>query len=166
MTTSYPYILDSTLTLPTVSGIDPEPTAINALQSAVVAIEKELGIKPAQPYTDVRARLDILESRYNNPYSPVLPDGYANSPMYIVNGFYNFTVSISTGLGAPTENRVDGSLYIRADGYSYEGLYARRNNTWVRFLSEEDAFEAGGDLTGDNKIQIVGQRKSFLFSGM
>ncbi len=40
---------------------------INALIDAVEAIEHELGVTPSSVYANVRARLDILESRINNP---------------------------------------------------------------------------------------------------
>ena len=41
----------------------PEDDAINAIQSATIAIETELGIDPKGIYSDVATRLSILESR-------------------------------------------------------------------------------------------------------
>ena len=84
--TNYPNGQDNNITLPGVSGTSEEDIAINALRDATIAIEKELGIAPSGPYSDVRARFDILEARINNPISPViLDDGYVNSPLFIVN---------------------------------------------------------------------------------
>lgn len=152
--TNYPYSQDSILTLPTVAGSDPEATAINALQSAVLAIEEELGIKPSTPYSDVRVRLDILESRINFGIPPSIPnDGYVKSPLYIFNELQNVILSISDGYGAPTENRLNGSLYLRADGYANNDFYIRRDGYWVPIQTE--AFVAAGDLAGNHLSQTV-----------
>lgn len=61
--TDYPYSIDSTLQLPTVSGITDEDVAINALRDAIIALETELGVTPHGIYSDVSTRLSILESR-------------------------------------------------------------------------------------------------------
>lgn len=98
---------------------------IDDLVIAVDEIEQTLGITPNGVYADVRVRLDILESRINTPGAPI-PDGY--NPFYI-DGYGG--VSVSVGDGYPTENRQDGSLYLRKDGYNYEGLYSRKNGTWM-----------------------------------
>lgn len=146
-----------------INPINPENDIFGSLREAILAIEKELGITPSGVYSDVRARIDILEARINNLKSTILPDGYLVSPFYISNNFYNFTTSFSTGFHAPTEVRLEGSLYV--DGYAPANLYIRQNNVWTRILSEDDAFTAGGDLTGDNHAQTVGQRKVFMFMG-
>lgn len=152
--TNYPNGLDDIVTLPTVSGSDPEPTAINALRDACYAIEKELGIVPSGVYSDVRARLDILESRINFGVSPSIPnDGYVLSPLYIWNTSSNVTLSISDGYGVPTENRVNGSLYMRADGYVNQDLYIRRDGYWVPIQTQP--WVAGGDLAGTDTSQTV-----------
>jgi len=104
---------------------DDKSIAINALIDAVTVIEKVLGILPNGMYSDVRVRLDILEARINNPNSQA-PN--VTNPFYI-DGYGG--VSISVGNGVPTENRVNGSLYLRRDGYTNEGLYLRRDNTWA-----------------------------------
>lgn len=105
---------------------DDKATAINALIESVEAIEHELGITPSGVYADVRVRLDILESRINN---SLAPSPNVDDPFFIgLNG-----VSISTGNGAPTENRVPGSLYLRRDGYSDEGVYSfRPDGYWYK----------------------------------
>jgi hypothetical protein len=129
--TNYPYLLDSVLTLPTVAGVDEEASAINALQEAVLAIEEELGIKPSTPYGNMRNRLDICESKLNFGVSPSIPnDGYVKSPLYILNEIQEITLSISDGYGVPSENRVNGSLFMRADGYANQDLYIRRDGYW------------------------------------
>jgi hypothetical protein len=83
-------------------------------------IEQELGTNPSGVYDTVRARLDILEARINNPLAPS-PD--VENP-FIIGGT---GVTISTGTGYPTEDRVDGSIYLRQDGY---GIYSRINGQW------------------------------------
>ncbi len=152
--TNYPNAQDNNITLPGVSGVSDEDIAINALRSATFAIEKELGIVPSGVYTDVRARLDILEARINSPASGiVLSDGYTNSPFFIVNTPASVTLSISDGYGAPTESRVDGSIYMRADGYANNEIYVRRGGQWYPLQS--DLWVAGGDLSGTYTGQTV-----------
>ncbi len=127
--------------------IDDKAAAISALTDAVEAIERALGITPYGVYADVRVRLDILEARINNPNAPA-PN--VTNPFY-VDGYGG--VSISVGDGYPTEDRVDGSLYLRRDGYVYEGLYERRDGAWQ--LIPTDLWLAGGDLSGGYYSQTV-----------
>jgi hypothetical protein len=88
-------------------------------------IERILGVAPHGIYSDVRVRLDILEARINN---PLVPSPNVEDPFII--GDYG--VTISSGDGYPTEDRVNGSLYLRRDGYSYSpGVYSRRDGYWV-----------------------------------
>lgn len=145
---NYPFSFDSNITLPGVSGSTQEDAAITALRSAVFAVEIELGITPSGIYQDVRTRLDILESRLQFGVSPQIPnDGYVKSPLYIWNVPQNVTLSISDGYGAPTENRLDGSLYMRGgDGYANNQLYVRLNNQWLPVQTEQ--FTANNDLAG------------------
>lgn len=156
---NYPISLDDTLSLPPVSGVDENSTAINALNDVVISIEQELGITPKGIYSDTRTRLDILESRVNNPsVTSVLPDGYANSPIYLVNNFYPLTVTISAGDGYPSENRLDGSIYLRRDGDPSEGIYTRKDGSWNLVTGGGGgggSFSAGGDLTGTSFSQTV-----------
>lgn len=115
---------------------DDKATAINALIEAVEAIEHEMGITPSGVYSDVRVRLDILEARINNSLAPA-PN--VDDPFFIgLNG-----VSISTGIGIPTENRVPGSLYLRRDGYADEGLYSFRPDGYWHKVS----FSQNTDIT-------------------
>jgi hypothetical protein len=152
--TNYPNSLDNIFTLPTVAGSDDKAVAINALQSATLSIEKELGVTPKGIYSDVRTRLDILESRINiNTDGYYIPDGYVNSPLFLVNSFYPLTVTISAGDGFPTEDRLDGSLYLRRDGYVNQGLYARRGGVWKEITT--DPWVASGDLSGTYLSQTV-----------
>lgn len=127
--------------------IDDKAEAINALIDAVEAIERELGITPSGVYFDVRVRLDILEARINNPLAPA-PN--VENPFFIGND----GVSISTGDGYPTENRLPGSLYLRKDGYGNEGLYARRPDGYWHQV-DTDPWTANGDLAGNIYSQTV-----------
>ena len=148
---NYPFSFDSNITLPGVSGSSQEDAAITALRSAVFAIEVELGVTPSGVYPDVRTRLDILESRILFSTSAIEPDilndGYVKSPLFIYNVPQNIQLSISDGIGAPTENRLDGSLYMRGvDGYANNQLYVRLNGAWHAVQTEQ--FTATHDLTG------------------
>ena len=123
-----------------------DPAVITQIKNDISAIEQELGVDPNGVYSTVRTRLDILEARINNPLAPA-PN--VENPFYIGND----GVSISTGDGYPTENRVDGSLYLRKDGYVEEGLYARRSGAWS--LVETAPWIGNGDLFGDSSSQTV-----------
>lgn len=127
--------------------IDSDPAvAVVQLNDALEDIEKELGINPSGVYADTRVRLDILEARINNPLAPA-PN--VENPFFIGND----GITISTGLGSPTEDRLDGSLYLRQDGYVNEGLYARRDGYWE--LINTDPWVADGDLSGTYLSQTV-----------
>ena len=126
--------------------VDSSATVLNDLQDAIQNIEDELGINPSGVYANTRVRLDILESRINDPLSPA-PN--VENPFFIGDD----GVSISTGLGVPTENRINGSLFLRRDGYVYEGLYARRDGYWKRI--DTDSWTAAGDLSGTYNNQTV-----------
>lgn len=145
---NYPYSFDNNITLPGVSGSSQEDVAITALRSAVFAIETELGVTPSGIYPDVRTRLDILESRIQFGISPNIPnDGYVKSPLIIWNVPQNIALTISDGYGAPTENRLDGSIYMRGgDGYANNQLYVRLNGQWLPVQTEQ--FTAANDLMG------------------
>lgn len=127
--------------------IDDKAEAINALIEAVEAIERELGITPSGVYSDVRVRIDILEARINNPFAPA-PN--VENPFFIGND----GITISTGTGFPTENRLPGSLYLRKDGYNNEGLYATRPDGYWHLI-DTDPWTANGDLAGTIYNQTV-----------
>lgn len=151
---NYPFSIDNNITLPGVSGSTQEDVAITALRSAVFAIETELGVTPSGIYPDVRTRLDILESRIQFGVSPQIPnDGYVKSPLFIWNVPGNVILSVSDGYGAPTESRLRGSLYMRADGPVNNQLYVNISpggpipgNSWSPVQTEQ--FQAHNDLTG------------------
>lgn len=161
--TNYPFNIDNNITLPGVSGSSQEDTAITALRSAVFAIEVELGITPSGIYPDVRTRLDILEARINLSVPPTIftNDGYVKSPLFIWNVPQNLILSISDGLGVPTENRLSGSLYMRGDGTANNELYVRRDGYW--YPIQTDLFVANCDLAGTYLCQeVVGIRNKPL----
>lgn len=89
--TIYPSGIDSSLQLPTVAGVSSEATAINALQSAVIAIETELGVNPRGIYSDVETRLSIIEARLGP--GPVITGG----PIDIDDAILSGTLSIPKG---------------------------------------------------------------------
>lgn len=102
--------------------------AINSLIAVVEAIEYELGVTPSSVYQNVRARLDILESRINNPYTP--------SPT-VTNPFLigNTGNSITVGSGVPSSLEQPGSVYLRTDGYYSQTLYTRGTDSNWHLIS-------------------------------
>ena len=164
--TTYPNIIDGYATLPTVSGSTQEDIAINDLRAATLAIETELGVTPRGVYSDTRARLDILESRISYAISPtIISDGYLVSPLYLYNVPSVVTLSISDGYGIPSENRVDGSLFMRADGAANSDLYVRRAGAWKAI--QTDLFTAAGDLSGTYLTQnVIGLQGKSLNSSL
>jgi hypothetical protein len=129
---------------------DDKAYTINALIAAVEAIEDELGNLPKGPYATVRTRLDILEARINNPFTPA-PN--ALNPFYIG----NTGVSIQTGFGDPNALQVaaiPGSLYLREDGYNIQGLYTFRGDGYWHQI-DTDPWIAAGDLAGTAYSQTV-----------
>lgn len=155
---NYPFSFDNNITIPGVSGSTPEDIAITALRSAVFAIEFELGITPSGIYPDVRTRLDILESRINFSVPPgFVNQGYIVSPLILLNTVTGPALTISDGYGVPTENRLNGSLFMRGDGYANNDLYIRRGGVWVPI--QTDPFQANCDLSGTYLCQqVVGLR--------
>lgn len=132
--TNYPNNLDNIITLPTVDGSTQQDIAINAIRDAVIAIEQELGITPSGVYSDFRNRVDILESRFQIANTT----NQIEAPLYLINTLDPATVSLTTGLGAPTSNENNGSLYLRADGYANSDFYLRRNNAWVPLVTTQN----------------------------
>jgi hypothetical protein len=79
-------------------------------------------------YSNVRARLDILESRINNPN---LPSPTVDNPFIIG----NTGVMVLVGAGAPVLSANQGSIYLRTDGYHYAGFYTYQNTGWKALKS-------------------------------
>lgn len=121
--------------------------AVNALRDAVIAIEKELGISPKKIYANLRARLDILENRINNPSTP--------SPS-VDNPFIVGTsgITISAGTNEPTSSEPAGSLYLRSDGEVFDGIYSNRSGTWKNISNYTSNYLLTGDSTGGNTIDL------------
>ena len=120
---------------------------ISSLQESIRNLEKDLGIAPGGAYPNARIRLDILESRINN---PLTPSPNVENPFTIGNS----GVTISTGVGYPIESSINGSLFLRQDGY--EGVYFRIYDTWQPITGGGGgSWSAGGDLSGDSYYQTV-----------
>lgn len=120
--------------------------AINALQEAILAIQHELGISPSTVYSNVRARLDILEKRMSNQLEP---SPNVENPFIIGSN----AITIRTGPVNPitlSVNDITGSLYLSEDGY---GVYYRRDGYWDTVNMEE--WVGAGDLSGNYASQTV-----------
>ena len=143
MTSQYPNAIDN---------IPPAPDgyiSVNAAISAINNIENELGILPSGPYPTVRVRLDVLESRINNPNSS------SGSGEFITIG--GTGVFVIAGDGDPNTTYPianPGSLFLREDGYNIQGLYSMRTDgTWHQI--DTDPWTAAGDLSGSIYSQEV-----------
>lgn len=119
-------------------------------------IIKELGVSPSGMYADVRARLDVLEARINNPLA-LTPISNNNEVFIGVSG-----VSIRVGSGDPTVDGyadTNGSLYLRTDGYSTLGMYVRRDGYWNLINTNDNTinvkiFGAKGNNSTDDTAAI------------
>lgn len=137
-------------------------SAVSDLQSQIDEIKEELGITPGGVYSDARVRFDILEARINNPYAPA-PN--VDNPFIIGDD----GVTISTGNGFPTEDKLPGSLYLRKDGYSINGLYAMREDGYWHSIDTDlsSAISSVEFATDDDYTAIYSdyQSKIMEFSG-
>lgn len=143
MATTYPFSIDTNTSLP------PAPTTVDGYVyidydlSAIEAIETELGVLPSSSYPNVRTRLDVLESRINNPCVPTGGD-------YISIG--STPVTIIAGFGDPNLTSVSanpGSLFLREDGTTDQGIYAMRTDGyWYQVMGTG----GGGGKSGVTNI--------------
>jgi hypothetical protein len=142
MATTYPFAVDNSTSLPPAPSTVDGYTYINANTGAVEAIETELGVLPSSSYPSVRVRLDVLESRINNPCVPTGGD-------YISIG--GTDVTIIAGYGDPNVTAVSafpGSLYLRQDGYNDQTLYSMNTDGyWFQVGAA-----TGGSKTGITNI--------------
>ena len=119
MATTYPFSIDNDTSLPPAPSTVDGYQYINTNTGAIEAIETELGVLPSSSYPDVRTRLDVLESRINNPCVPTGGD-------YISIG--GTPVTIIAGVGNPNVTMVSanpGSMYLREDGYGSQDVYTK-----------------------------------------
>lgn len=125
----------------------------NAIREAVLAIEKELGINPKNIYGNVRARLDILENRINNPSTP--------SPS-VENPFIVGTsgITISAGTGEPAAAEPSGSLYLRSDGNVNEKLYVKSGTSWL-LVNLLETYKLTGDGASGSAINLTLEESLF-----
>lgn len=132
-------------------------TTVNAIRDAVIAIEKELGINPKKIYANLRARLDILENRINNP-STSTPS--VDNPFFVGSS----GVTISAGTGEPVSSETAGSLYLRTDGEKYDGIYQIRGTEWIPISNFYLTYKLSGEETAGALIDLrlnSGDRLSF-----
>jgi hypothetical protein len=121
--------------------------SVNAVRDAVLAVEKELGINPKNIYGNVRARLDILENRINNPGTP--------SPS-VENPFIVGTsgITISAGTGEPAAAEPSGSLYLRSDGNINEKLYVKSGTDWI-LVNLLENYKLTGNGSGGTAFNVT-----------
>lgn len=134
----YPALIDNNTSLPnvidTVTSINAE--VVNRLKSAIIAVETELGIKPASIYGTVRNRLDVLENVINQGGGGM--PSFAGDLMAVgsaqeVIGFY----------GRPLSNVVP----------TVGQCYAWNGTQWAPQIVNN--FTPAGDLSGNSSLQTV-----------
>lgn len=140
MVTQYPSKIDNNISLPdAVDNITPvKAEVVNRLKQAIIAIQNELGVKPSGVYSTLKARLANVETTISNLAIIELEQdlgGTTSAPQVI-------------GIrGIPVSDTEPNSGQVLA----YNGL------AWIP--TDPDvavgAFQAGGDLTGNNISQTV-----------
>lgn len=131
--------------------------SVEALREAILAIEKELGINPKKIYSNVRARLDILENRINNPSTP---SPSTDNPFFI--GTSGITISADSG--EPIASESAGSLYLRSDGDVFDGIYQMRGSTWTNISNYYESFKLNSSEDSGAEMDLRlsnGNRLSF-----
>jgi hypothetical protein len=141
VTTTYPFTIDNNTSLPPAPSSIDGYIYINGNLGAIEAIETELGPLPSSSYPDVRTRLDVLESRINNPCVPTGGD-------YISIG--GTSVTITAGTGDPNVNHVSaypGSVYLREDGTNDQTMYGMNTDGYWYVVGA-----AAGSKTGVTNV--------------
>lgn len=120
---------------------------VETLTEEVDEIKAELGNQPQGIYSNVRVRLDVLETRLGQSPNPIPgPINLINNPVMFGSGNPDgYGVTIEAGDGAPSGSANPGSLYLRTDGYN--ALYSYRDgyDAWVLVTS------TGGGGGGGNQ---------------
>ena len=143
MTTKYPDSIDNNITLPpSTDNLTPvAASVVNALRDAIVAVEKELGVKPSTIYGTVRARLDTLES--------IVTGGGGGTPGGPASGDLGLTYPAPKVIGI--QGRPIAST-APSDGYIL--TWSATDGYWEP-KSAPVGFSAGGDLSGSATSQQV-----------
>jgi len=115
MSIIYPANIDNLITLPEFSN-KVSISNLNELRKAVINIETELGVKPSSIYSNVRGRLDLLESTLNSIVELGTPDATASTK-----GVLKLTEDLSGTSALPQVVGLHGrslSISGQQDGYA------------------------------------------------
>ncbi len=143
MTTNYPDSIDNNITLPpSTDNLTPvAASVVNALRDAIVAVEKELGVKPSTIYGTVRSRLDTLES--------IITGGGGGTPTGPASGDLGLSYPSPKVIGI--QGRPIAST-APSDGYIL--TWSATDGYWEPKAAPA-GFSAGGDLRGSATSQQV-----------
>lgn len=146
--TTYPAQIDNSITLPLIvdNSTPVQAITVNRLRNAIVAIEKELGVKPSGPYATARARLDQLEFILTNNVISLAGDLGGTNLDPVVIGIQGRPVSSV----APGVNQT-----LTWDGVVWSPSYT---STQSAVSSMDAVFVSGAQLASSNTPFAIGSR--------
>lgn len=146
--TSFPAQIDNSITLPAVvdNQTPVRGETVNRLRNAIIAVERELGVKPSGPYSTVRGRLDQLETILTTDIIALAGDlGGTNEEPRVI-GLQGRLLSSAT----PEINQT-----LTWDGVVWKPSYT---STQTAVSSMDVNFISGAQLSGSNTPSAIGGR--------
>jgi len=144
MSIIYPANIDNSITLPVFTN-KVSISNLNELRKAVLNIETELGVKPSSIYSNVRGRLDLLESTLNSIVELGTPDATASTK-----GVLKLTKDLSGTSALPQVVGLYGrslSISGQQDGYA------------LIYNSLTDSYKFGAVTSPDATFSVKGTLK-------
>lgn len=144
MSIIYPANIDNLITLPEFTN-KVSISNLNILRQAVINIETELGVKPSSIYSNVRGRLDLLESTLNSIVELGTPDATASTK-----GVLKLTEDLSGTSALPQVVGLHGrslSISGQQDGYA------------LIYNSLTDSYKFGAVTSPDATFSVKGTLK-------
>jgi len=146
--TSYPAQIDTNVTLPIVldNSTPVSGDTVNRLRTAIIAIERELGVKPSGPYASIRNRLDVIENIITSNMISLAGDLGGTVSVPLVIGIRGRPISNATPLLNQT---------LTWDGIIWKPSYT---STQPVITSADIAFISGAQLSSSNTPSAIGGR--------
>jgi hypothetical protein len=144
--TLYPQNIDDNASLPPATGSDPISLAVNAVREAVIAIENELGTNVKGFYSNVRTRIEVIETKL----STIGIGGNLTVNTLTANAVNTGYIRISSMPATITT----GAGYIAFDGTKFRAVQDGVNyfnlSTSVQVLVDSNAI-----MTDDTDILVI-----------